>query len=48
MLFRSRMGGGGDRPIQVNVLLDGKVVARNTVHHINDMTRQAGKSVLLL
>lgn len=44
----SRMGGGGDRPIQVNVLLDGKVVARNTVHHINDMTRQAGKSVLLL
>ena len=44
----SRMGGGGDRPIQVNVMLDGKVVARNTVHHINDMTRQAGKPVLLL
>jgi hypothetical protein len=39
---------GNDRPIQVNVLLDGKVVARNTVHHINDMTRQAGKPVLLL
>lgn len=39
---------GNDRPIQVNVLLDGKLVARNTVHHINDMTRQAGKPVLLL
>lgn len=39
---------GTDQPIQVNVLLDGKVVARNTVHHINDMTRQAGKPVLLL
>lgn len=43
-----RMGAGTDQPIQVNVLLDGKVVARNTVHHINDMTRQAGKPVLLL
>lgn len=39
---------GTDQPIQVNVLLDGKVVARNTVHHINDMTRQAGKPVLLI
>lgn len=42
------ISGGTDRPIQVNVMLDGKVVARNTVHHINDMTRQAGKPVLLL
>lgn len=44
----SRMGGGNGQPIQVSVLLDGKVVARNTVRHINDMTRQAGKPVLLL
>lgn len=42
------ISGGSNQPIQVNVLLDGKVVARNTVHHINDMTRQAGKPVLLI
>lgn len=38
------------QPINITVesKLDGKVVARNTVHHINDMTRQAGKPVLLI
>lgn len=39
--------GGSDRTITVVVNLDGKVVARNTVKHVNDMTRQAGKPVLL-
>lgn len=39
--------GGGNADIHITVELDGKVVARNTVHHINDMTRQAGKPVLL-
>lgn len=37
--------GGGD--IHITVELDGRVVARQTVKHINDMTRQAGKPVLL-
>lgn len=41
-------GSGGDIVINVTTTLDGKVVARNTVHHINDMTRQAGKPVLLI
>lgn len=39
-------GSGGD--IHITVELDGRVVARNTVHHINDMTLQAGKPVLLI
>lgn len=43
----SRMGGASS-DIHITVELDGKVVARNTVHHINDMTRQAGKPVLLI
>lgn len=34
--------------ITVESKLDGRLVARNTVHHINDMTRQAGKPVLLI
>lgn len=34
--------------ITVESKLDGKLVARNTVRHINDMTRQAGKPVLLI
>lgn len=38
-------GGGGTYTFVVN--LDGKEVARNQVKHINDMTRQAGKPVLL-
>lgn len=42
------MGGlGGDINITVESVLDGKVIARNTVTHINDMTRSAGKPVLL-
>lgn len=40
-------GMGGDINITVESVLDGKVVARNTVKHVNDMTRQAGKPVLL-
>jgi len=40
-------GGIGDINITVESILDGKVVARNTVKHINNMTRQAGKPVLL-
>lgn len=39
--------GMGDGTITLTVNLDGKVVARNTVNHINRMTRQAGKPVLL-
>lgn len=38
--------GGGTTTVVVN--LDGKEVARNTVRHVNNMTRQAGKPVLLL
>lgn len=42
------MGGmNGDIYITVESVLDGRVVARNTVRHINDMTRSAGKPVLL-
>lgn len=40
--------GGLSGEITVVVNLDGKEVARNTVSHINRMTRQAGKPVLLL
>lgn len=44
-----RSGGiGGEINITVESVLDGKVVARNTVKHINDMTRSAGKPVLVL
>lgn len=39
---------GGEIVINITNTLDGKVVARNTVRHINDMTRQAGKPVLLI
>lgn len=38
-------GGGGTTTVVVT--LDGREVARNTVKHVNDMTRQAGKPVLL-
>lgn len=42
------MGGiGGDIHITVESVLDGRVVARNTVKHINDMTTAAGRPVLL-
>lgn len=40
--------GGSGQPIQVNVMLDRKVLARAIVPEINDMTRQAGKPVLLI
>lgn len=40
-------GMGGDMNITVECVLDGKVVARNTVRHINAMTRASGKPVLL-
>lgn len=41
-------GGLGGGTVTVVVNLDGKEVARNQVKHINEMTRQAGKPVLLL
>lgn len=44
----SRMGGAGGGDIHITVELDGRVVARNTVKHINDMTRSAGTPVLLI
>lgn len=45
----ARNGGfGGDINITVESVLDGKVIARNTVRHINSMTRSAGKPVLLI
>lgn len=40
-------GFGGAINITVESVLDGKVVARNTVRHINAMTRASGKPVLL-
>lgn len=43
----SETGFGGDINITVESVLDGKVVARNTVRHINTMTRSSGKSPLL-
>lgn len=36
---------GGD--IHITVKLDGRVVAKNTVKHVNRMTREAGKPVLI-
>ncbi len=39
--------GGFSGEVTVVVNLDGKEVARNTVSHINRMTRQAGKPILL-
>lgn len=41
-------GGIGGGTIELVVNLDGKTVARNTVKHINSMTRSAGKPVLVL
>ena len=40
-------GGMNSGTVTVVVNLDGKEVARNTVKHVNNMTRQAGKPVLL-
>lgn len=41
-------GGGNSQPIQVNIMLDRKVLARAMVNEVNDMTRSAGKPVLLI
>lgn len=40
--------GGSRQPIQVNVMLDKRVLARAMVNEVNDMTLQAGKPVLLI
>ncbi len=46
--LREAGGTGVDgTPIQVNLVVDGKTLARVVVPRINDMTRQAGKPVLL-
>ena len=45
-LQESGAAGGGDVTIVVN--LDGREVARNTVRHINQMTRSGGRSPLLV
>lgn len=41
-------GSGGDIVVNITTTLDGRVLARNQVRHINDMSRQAGKPVLLI
>lgn len=38
--------GGNTQPLQVNVMLDKKVLARAMVREVNDMTRAAGRPVL--
>lgn len=48
VLEAMRESGVSDGTITVVVNLDGKEVARNSVKHINNMTRQAGRSVLLI
>lgn len=48
MLEAMRESGISDGTVTVVVNLDGKEVARNSVKHINNMTRQAGRSVLLI
>ena len=40
------VSGGNNQPIQVNVMLDKRVLARAMVNEVNDMTRQAGRSVI--
>ena len=46
MLEAMRESGMANGTVTVVVNLDGKEVARNSVKHINNMTRQAGKPVL--
>lgn len=48
MLEAMRESGMANGTVTVVVNLDGKEVARNSVKHINNMTRQAGKPVLQL
>lgn len=45
--LRESGGFSGEINVTVNSVLDGKVVAKNTVKHINSMTQQAGKPVLM-
>lgn len=40
-------GGGTGGDIHITVELDGRVVAQNTVKHVNQMNRAAGKSVIV-
>lgn len=40
------VSGGNNQPIQVNVMLDKRVLARAMVKEVNDMTRQAGRSMI--
>lgn len=40
--------GGNSGTVTVVVNLDGREVARNTVRHVNDMTRERGKPVILV
>lgn len=42
------ISGGSRQPIQVNVMLDKRVLARAMVDEVNSMTTQAGKPVLLI
>ncbi len=46
--IQSAGGTGGELVVNITTELDGRVVARNQVRHINDMTRAAGKPVLLI
>lgn len=40
------ISGGSGQPIQVNVMLDKRVLARAMVKEVNDMTRQAGRPMI--
>lgn len=44
----AEVGGGTNGTITVVVNLDGREVARNQIKHINDMTRERGKPVILV
>lgn len=44
----AEVGGGNNGTVTVVVELDGREVARNTVRHVNDMTRERGKPVILV
>lgn len=46
--IQSAGGTGGEIVVNITTELDGRVVARNQVRHINDLTRAAGKPVLLI
>lgn len=46
--IQSAGGTGGELVVNITTELDGRVVARNQVRHINDLTRAAGKPVLLI